>query len=285
LSAIAVPQPLQDAASGRTRRIGLIVLRAALLGLLAFIIFGPLLNLLLWAFAERWYFPNKLPSQYGFTFWARVFDPRGNAMASLLTSVGIAITTVIVCLAFAVPAGLALGRLQLRWRAAIMLAFLLPNAFPNLPVYVNIARVFYELRLAGTVAGVVLVHAAHGLVLAVWITAAAFASVDKSLEEAARNLGASAWRCFLTITLPLAAPGIIAGAIFVFLESLDEFTGTYFVGVPDVITLPLLMFNASMGGNYQIASITALLLLVPSIGFMLLVERFLKPNVMAMVGR
>ena len=68
-------------------------------------------------------------------------------------------------------------------------------------------------------------------------------------------------------------------------ESLDEFTGTYFVGVPDVTTLPLLMFNASMGGNYQIASITALLLLVPSIGFMLVVERFLKANVLAMVGR
>ena len=65
------------------------------------------------------------------------------------------------------------------------------------------------------------------------------------------------------MTLPLAAPGLIASAIFVFLESLDEFTGTYFVGVPDVTTLPLLMFNASMGGNYQIASITALLLLVP----------------------
>lgn len=261
------------------------VLRAVLLGLFAFIIFGPLLNLVLWAFAERWYFPNKLPSQFGFSFWARVFDPRGNAMASLLTSVGIAITTVVACLAVAVPAGLALGRLQLRWRGAIMLVFLLPSAFPNLPVYVNIARVFYELGLNGTVAGVVLVHAAHGLVLAVWISAAAFAAVDKSLEEAARNLGAGAWRCFATVTLPLAAPGIIAGAIFVFLESLDEFTGTYFVGVPDVITLPLLMFNASMGGNYQVASITALLLLVPSVGFMLLVERFLKPNVMAMVGR
>ena len=88
-----------------------------------------------------------------------------------------------------------------------------------------------------------------------------------------------------TITLPLAAPGIMASAIFVFLESLDEFTGTYFVGVPDITTLPLLMFNASMGGNYQIASITALLLLVPSIGFMLVVERFLKADVLAMVGR
>ena len=278
---------MSAAAYGETRavRIGKMLLRAALLGLFAFFIFGPLLNLLLWAFAERWYFPNKLPSQYGFSFWERVFNPRGNAMASLVTSVGIAVTTVIVCLAIAVPAGLALGRLQLRWRAAIMLMFLLPSAFPNLPVYVNIARVFYELKLAGTVPGVVLVHAAHGLVLAVWISAAAFASVDKALEEAARNLGASAWRCFLTITLPLAAPGIIAGGIFVFLESLDEFTGTFFVGVPDVQTLPLLMFNASMGGNYQIASITALLLLVPSVGFMLLVERFLKPNVMATLGR
>jgi len=61
-------------------------------------------------------------------------------------------------LMIAVPAGLALGRLQLRWRGAIMLVFLLPSAFPNLPVYVNIARVFYELRLAGTIPGVVLVH-------------------------------------------------------------------------------------------------------------------------------
>ena len=127
----------------------------------------------------------------------------------------------------------------------------------------NIARVFYEIGLNGTILGVVLVHASHGLVLAVWIASAAFASVELSLEEAARNMGASPWTCFRTVTLPLAAPGLIASAIFVFLESLDEFTGTYFVGVPDVTTLPLLMFNASMGGNYQIASITALLLLDP----------------------
>ena len=258
---------------------------ALVIGLLAFAIFGPLANLALWAFAERWYFPNKLPSQYGFSFWERVFNPRGNAMASLVTSVGIAVTTVIVCLAIAVPAGLALGRLQLRWRAAIMLVFLLPSAFPNLPVYVNIARVFYEVGLAGTVTGVVLVHASHGLVLAVWIASAAFAAIHTAMEDAARNLGASPLATFRTITLPLAAPGLMASAIFVFLESLDEFTGTYFVGVPDVMTLPLLMFNASMGGNYQIASITALLLLVPSIGFMLVVERFLKADVLAMVGR
>jgi putative spermidine/putrescine transport system permease protein len=68
-------------------------------------------------------------------------------------------------------------------------------------------------------------------------------------------------------------------------ESLDEFTGTYFVGVPDVTTLPLLMFNAAMGGNYQIASIAALLLPIRSIALMLFVERLLEPDVLAMLGR
>ena len=259
--------------------------RALLIGLLAFLIFGPLANLLLWAFAERWYFPGKLPQEFGLTFWLRVFAPRGNAVQSLLVSVVIALLTVAFCLVVAVPAGYALARLKLPWRGLILLVFLLPQAIPNLPIYVNIARMFYEVGLNGTVFGVVLVHASHGLVLAVWIASAAFAAVDESLEQAARNLGAGPWRSFSTVTLPLAAPGLIASAIFVFLESLDEFTGTYFVGVPDVITLPLLMFNASMGGNYQIASITALLLLIPSIAFMLLVERFLKADVLAMVGR
>jgi putative spermidine/putrescine transport system permease protein len=261
------------------------LITGVLLALFAFAIFGPLANLLLWAFAEKWYFPSKLPSEFGFSFWERVFNPRGNALASLGTSVWIAVLTVVVSLVVAIPAGYALARLKLPFRGAILLLFLLPQAVPNMPIYVNIARVFYEIGLNGTVIGVVLVHAAHGLVLAVWIASAAFAAVDASLDEAARNLGASPWTCFRTVTLPLAAPGLMASAIFVFLESLDEFTGTFFVGVPDVTTLPLLMFNASQGGNYQIASITALLLLVPSIGFMLIVERFLKADVLAMVGR
>jgi putative spermidine/putrescine transport system permease protein len=254
------------------------------LGLFACAIFGPLVNVLLWAVAEKWYFPHKLPLEYGLSFWERVFRPRGNAMESLGNSIAIALFTVSACLAVAIPAGYALARRSLPLRALILLAFLLPQAFPSLAVYINVARIFYGLGLNGTMAGVVLVHTMHGLVFAVWISTAAFAAIDRELEEAARNIGASPLRTFLTVTLPLAAPGIMASAIFVFLESLDEFTGTYFVGVPDVTTLPLLLFRASMEGNYQIASITALILLVPSVGFMLVIERFLKADVLAKVG-
>ncbi len=258
--------------------------RGIILGLIAFAIFGPLANLALWAAAEQWYFPFKLPVVYGLKFWYQVFKPSSDALKSLGTSVVIALLTVAVSLALAIPAGYALARLSLPFRGLIMLAFLLPQAFPSVAVYINVARIFYTLNLNGTIMGVVLVHAVHGLVFAVWIAAAAFAAVDRDLELAARNIGAGALRAFFTVTLPLAAPGIVASAIFVFLESLDEFTGTFFVGVPDVTTLPLLMFTASVAGNYQIAAITALILLIPSVGFMLFVERFLKADVLAKVG-
>ena len=258
--------------------------RTIILVLLALVIFGPLTNLLIWAVAEQWYYPHKLPVTYGFKYWAEVFKPTGNAMLSLWTSLLIAVLTVLACLAVSIPAGYALARRSLPWRALIMLAFLLPQAFPSVPIYINIARIFYGYGLNGTITGVVLVHTTHGLVFSVWIATAAFAAVDRELEEAARSIGASPLRSFFTVTLPLAAPGIMASAIFVFLESLDEFTGTFFVGVPDVTTLPLLLFNASMEGNYQIASITALILLVPSVGFMLFIERFLKADVLGKVG-
>jgi ABC-type spermidine/putrescine transport system permease subunit II len=259
-------------------------LRAVALAALAFAVLGPLANLFLWAFTERWYFPNALPLSYTTRYWEAVFRPTGNAMEALWLSIAIALLTVLVCLAISLPAGYALARLRLPFRAAIMLAFLLPQAIPGVAVYINVARMFYQLGLVGTVWGVVLVHAVHGLVYSVWIATAAFAAVDRSLEEAARNIGAGPLRVFATVTLPLAAPGIAASGIFVFLESLDEFTGSFFVGVPDITTLPLLLFTASAGGNYQIASITALILIVPSLLFMLVVHRVLNPRVLAKVG-
>ncbi|MFY7779978.1 MAG: ABC transporter permease [Tagaea sp.] len=261
------------------------ILRAAVLASIAFFVLGPLANLAIWSVAEQWFWPHRLPSQWGFRFWEVVFRPTGRAMEALWLSIWIALLTTAVCLAVSIPAGYALARGRLPWRPVVMLVFLLPQAFPNLPVYINIARIFFEFDLNGTVAGVVMVHAVHGLVFSVWIATAAFAAVDPELEQAARNMGASGPRTFFEVTLPLALPGIVASAIFVFLESLDEFTGSYFVGAPEIRTLPQLRYSAGAGGNIQIAAISALILLVPSILFMLLVERFLKGEVLAKMGR
>jgi putative spermidine/putrescine transport system permease protein len=202
----------------------------------------------------------------------------------LWSSVLIASLTVLLSSLIAIPAGYALSRRTLPWRSFFLLAFLLPQAFPAIAIQLNIARIFYGLGLNGTVLGVVLVHTLQGMVFSVWITSASFAAINPEQIEAARNLGASPFKAFFGMSLPMAAPGIIASAIFVFLISLDEFSGTFFVGAPDITTLPLQLYSAAMEGNYQIASITALLILLPSIVFMFIVERFLRADVMAKVG-
>ncbi len=253
--------------------------------LFALVLFGPVINLLVWTVAEVWYFPHLLPSQWGLKYWHQVFSPYSDVSGSLITSIFIAISTVIVCLMVSVPAGYALSKRTMPIRFFWMLLFLLPQAFPNLTVYVNIARIFYGLGLNGTILGVVLVHSVHGLMFSVWICVAAFSNLDVLQERAARNLGANKVYTFWHISFPQVLPGVIASGIFVFLESLDEFTGTFFVGAPDVHTLPLLLYTASMEGNYQIASITALILLIPSILFMLVVSRFMNASMLAKIGK
>ncbi|WP_067012054.1 ABC transporter permease [Marinomonas spartinae] len=249
------------------------------------LLFGPIINLLIWTITEVWYFPHALPTQWGFKYWHQVFNPYSDVSGSLLTSLLIAVLTVGVCLLVSVPAGYALSKRSMPWRVFWMLLFLIPQAFPNLTVYMNIARLFYGFGLNGTLLGVVLVHSVHGLMFSVWISVAAFSATDPLLERASRNLGAGPFYTFFHIVLPQAAPGIMASCIFVFLESLDEFTGTFFVGAPDITTLPLLLYSASMEGNYQIASITALILLVPSILFMVVIHKFMKPEMLAKLGK
>jgi len=141
-------------------------------------------------------------------------------------------------------------------------------------------RIFYRIGLAGTVPGVVLAHLIPSLVYAVWINTATFRSIPPEMEEAARIVGASPLKTFFRITLPLASPGILASSVFVFLYSLDEFTGTLFIGLPNVITLPLLLYSSS-GYSTQFASAVAIVLMIPSLLFMLILERFLRAEYLA----
>jgi putative spermidine/putrescine transport system permease protein len=265
------------------RTLGGLTARLVALVLAAFVIVGPLLGLLLWSLAERWTYPAAWPQRLGFRYWSRMLT--GDFLDPLKMSLLIAGMVTVAALACAVPLGYALARLSFPGRTLVLLAFLLPQAFPQLPVFAAATREFYRWGLAGTVSGVVLVHLVGGLVFAVWTMTAVFRSIDSSLEEAAYNLGASTTRAFLTVSLPLAVPGLVASALLVFLYSLDEFTGTLLVGAPFVTTLPVYMYTASQGYEMQIASVTALVLMVPGAVLLLLLERFLRAEYLTFFGQ
>ena len=263
--------------------VGRAAARLAALFAAAFLILGPLLGLVVWSLAERWTYPSPWPQRWGFRYWRRMLS--GDFLQPLETGLLIAVIVTGLALLCAVPLGYALARLRFPGRAAILLAFLLPQAFPQLPVFASATREFYRWGLAGTISGVVLVHLVGGLVFAVWTMTAVFRAIGPELEEAAHNLGASVTRGFLTVSLPLAVPGLVASAVLVFLYSLDEFTGTLLVGAPFVTTLPVYMYTASVGYELQIASVTALVLMVPGAVLLLVLERFLKAEYLAFLGQ
>jgi putative spermidine/putrescine transport system permease protein len=265
-------------------------LEAVGLVLLCLVIFGPMLGLAIWSVALRWYWPHLLPQEIGFDYWLQALGLQKSLAVgaisitgSLRTSLVLAIVVVAIVMLLSTPVGFVLARYRIPFKGAILLLFLMPQAFPQQPVFVNLLLVFTKMDLAGRIEGVLLVHLMVALVFAVWISTAAFKAVPPELEEAARSVGASGLRTFFRITLPLAMPGLLASAVFVFLTSLDEFTGTFFIGLPFVSTLPMLLYSSS-GFNLQFASVIAIVLLIPSILFMVIIERFLKAEYIGGIG-
>ncbi len=261
----------------------LLTIKAAVIALILGAMIGPLVGIIIWSFAKTWYWPNPLPQEYTLRYWREVFT-QGRVLNSLRLSLIIALVTVGLSILISIPAAYAFARYEIPLQRLLLLLFLMPQAFPQLPVFINLARIFAKIGLRGNLWGIILAHTMASMVFAIWIITATFKSIPLELEQAAQNLGASKFVTFRTITLPLALPGIIASSIYVFLWSMGEFNAAFFIGAPFIQTAPVLMYTASMGYNMQIASVIALVLTIPSLVFMILIEKFLKAEYLAGLG-
>jgi molybdate transport system permease protein len=119
--------------------------------------------------------------------------------------------------------------------------------------------------LAFTFQALVFASIAYSLPFAVQPISAAFARIDSSLLEASAMLGASPWRTFVRITLPLAKEGVLAGAVLSFAHTLGEFGVVLMVGgnLPGVTrTISISIYDQVQAFEYSAANRTALLLLV-----------------------
>lgn len=249
----------------------------------SFVVFGPLSSLVIWSFAKTWYWPGMLPQEWGLLYWAKVGDTA--ILKSLVSSLVIAGVTTVICVLLTVPFAYVMARKKFPAKALIMLVFMLPQAFPQLPVFVGLMRDFYKWDLVGTFPGIILVHVTVGLLYSLWIMVSVFQGIPRNLELAAYNMGAKPLRAFFQITLPQALPGIVAASILTFLNSLDEFTGSLLIGAPYIKTLSVFMYNTAMGYEMQVASVASLLLALPGILMLLVLDRFLKAEHLSGFGQ
>jgi molybdate transport system permease protein len=148
-------------------------------------------------------------------------------------------------------------------------------------------RAHFGIELAFTTAGAALATAVMTFPLLVRAIRLSLENVDRGLEEAARTLGAGPLDRFLTVTLPLMAPGILAGAVTAFAAGLGEFGAviTFASNVPGVTrTLPLALYTAMQSPSGDVLALR-LALLSFALGLLgLLASELLVRRVRRMLG-
>ncbi len=250
----------------------------AVLALAAFIL-GPLLTLLIWAFAGTWLYPHLLP-EFSLTWWRYVLSNADVGKAIRMSFLSAPVATLLSAL-ICVPAAYAFARLEFPGRRMLLLSFLSANAFPKIGLYVSIATLFYRLNLMDTFAGVVLIQLINTLLFMIWIPTGTFRAINRNLEEAARDAGAGPLRTFLQITLPVALPGLIVAALFSFVAAFDEAQGTLIVGTPNHMTMPVLMYTLVLSYPQPVGAVFSVLLSLPSLVLLILAQRHLRAGYLA----
>lgn len=141
-------------------------------------------------------------------------------------------------------AALGLRRELLPFSGLLRSIFLLPMVVPAVVLGVGMQILYARMGLASSYLGVIIAHAVLCVPFVLVNVASALASIDPALERAAASLGASPVKVFRGVTLPLAMPGILTGAVFAFATSLDEVVITLFVAGPNQTTLARQMFSS-----------------------------------------
>ncbi|WP_026564211.1 ABC transporter permease [Bacillus sp. UNC41MFS5] len=241
---------------------------------------GPLLNLLLLAFAGEWQYPAKLPTSWSLEWWSFVFED-DEILNSIILSFVIAIVVTLSSIVICIPAAYAFARIRFPFRRFFLFSFLLTNAFPKMGLYVSIGVLFYQFGLMNTFVGIVLIHILNTLMYMTWIPSASFKNVHKAQEESARDAGASPFKVFWHITLPMAAPGILVASIFTFLSSLDEAQGTLLVGVPDFKTMPVIMYSLIADYPSTAGAVFSIILTLPTVILLVAARKFVAGDALA----
>jgi len=229
------PRPRPDAPGGAIDT----GLRVVLIALLAFIL-SPLVFVFINSFNGSDF--NSFPPQ-GFSLrWYQFVLSYAPFREGMANSLIVASAATLVVIPVGLLAALALVRERVRLRGALNGLFLSPLVMPRVAVGIAVFILLVKLRLFGTTGSLVLVHAMLALPFAIVLLTASLLNVNRTLEEAAMDLGAGPLRTFWQVTLPQIRAGLIVAAVFAFITSFDETEASIFIVRPSNLTLPVQMF-------------------------------------------
>ena len=209
------------------------------------------------------------PDSWTLQWYQTLFADDSKWPAALSLSVLIATLCTVFSLVLAVTAATALTRSELPLRSAVYALVLGPLIIPQIVIALGLFLLFEPAAMLGSPVAIALGHTVLASPIAVLILVATLRGIDERLEDAAASMGAGRLTVARRITFPLAAPGMVAAAIFSFITSFDEFFISQFLSSAETVTLPVQVFNSL---TFDIdPSVTAISALLIAMAFLALV--------------
>ncbi|MFF0946983.1 ABC transporter permease [Rhizobium leguminosarum] len=225
----------------------------------------PLVITCLMAFDARTYLGPMPPPALSLHWFERLVS-KADILASLRTSLILAVLTTVLSVTIGTAAAIGLARGNFPGKAALTSAFLSPLIVP--PVVIGFGLLLF-LSKAGITNGMARLLLGHVIVTLPYCIRTSLASLlgsDQRLTEAAMVLGATERQAFWTITLPLMRTGVVTGAIFAFAISMDDVSISLFLSDPSATTLPVtLVSNMRAAFDLTIAAAAVVLIAVTAL--------------------
>jgi len=218
----------------------------------------PILILVIYSFNA-----NKVVGAWtGFSLeWYRVLFHDQAIASALRVSLWVATWSTLISAVLGTLAALVLERYRFRGRLTFDAVLYLPIIIPDIVMALSALLFFVILAIPLSRNTILIAHVAFNISFVAVVVRARLADMDDRLEEAAADLGATEWVTFKRITLPLLAPGIVAGALLAFTLSLDDFVITFFVAGPGSTTLPVRVYSMiKFGVTPEVNAVSTLML-------------------------
>jgi spermidine/putrescine transport system permease protein len=231
-------------------------------------LFAPIVVLILFSFNDN----RRTFVWHGFTLdWYPKLFANADLLASVRITLVVALIAVIASTVLGSLLGLGLARLRFRGSGATETLILLPMVTPEIIMGISLLIFYVQLLSPVPALGrISLAHITFCISYVAVVVRARAAGMDPRLEEAARDLGASALGAFRYVTLPLILPAVLAGAMLAFALSFDDLVVTSFNAGPGATTLPVAIYSAiKFGVTPQINAISTIIVAVVSVALLI----------------
>ncbi len=197
--------------------------------------------------------------------------------AHLVTSLEIALGSVVLCLVLATPAAYALAQFRIRWAGVVLFGILISQMIPGIVVANALYTAYNNLHLLNTIPGLILADSSAGIPFAILIIRAFMGNIPTTIVEAARVDGAGQIRAFVSIVLPISRNALITAGLFTFLFAWSDFLFALTLTTTDEVrpvTLGIYQYLGSYINDWSSVMATAILACLPALVLLMIAQRY-----------